>query len=240
MNDEKRNASIEYILDCGLAERRSTPALMREMFANLGLRYMFWDTAYSLIFAALTLAIVTGVCVAAPPYYRCSAAFAAAPMMFLLITGFAETSERMSGLFELKQTCRYTVRQVAALRTICYSVAGIAFIAITGVAIAGFTYEFFALFTLSLTALSVCAALSLSVMRFVSWRWANVVCPAVWGFASVALPVALGGRWERFLSGVPMVAMLAVVAICAGLFAYQASKMLSEGKGAEVKGYAHA
>jgi hypothetical protein len=230
MNDERKNASIEYILDRGLVQPKRAAAVVREMLSKLGLRFIFWDTAYSITFAALTLAVMLVVFSAVPEDYRRSAAVTAAPMLFLLIMAFAETSERASGLFELKQTCRYTVHQIAALRVICYCLASVVFTAITAAVAMASAREFLSLFTLSLAALSVCAALNLTAMRKTAWKWTTAVFSAVWIFASTALPFAYKARWELLLSGVPVALSLAIAAAGAGLFVYQATKMLSEVK----------
>jgi len=126
MNENEKNASIEYILAQGLRKPQTTRSRIIEMIRGIGFRYIFWDTGYSLLFAAVTIAVVAALLTAWPDDYRYTASVAVAPLMFLLIMASAETSERACGLYELKQTCRYTVRQITALRVVCYSAAGVA------------------------------------------------------------------------------------------------------------------
>jgi hypothetical protein len=235
LDNNKKNASIEHILDHGLVKPKGAAETICEMLSNLGVRFVFWDTAYSIIFAALTLAVILVIFAAVPQDYRYSATVTAAPMLFLLITAFAETSERASGLFELKQTCRFTVCQVAALRVICYSLASVVFTAIIAALSMDSAHEFMSMFTMSLAALFTCAALNLKICRRVAWRWVNAVFAAVWVFASFAAPFALKGNWEAALSGVPVIVSLVIAVVGAGLFAFQIAKVLSE-----VKIYAHA
>jgi hypothetical protein len=235
MNEQEKNRSIEYILDHGLVTPLTARERIAEMTRTLGLRFIFWDTGYSILFAAVTLAAILALFCIVPSDYRCSAAVAAAPLLFLLITLFAETSERACGLYELKQTCRYTVRQITALRVMCYSAAGAAFSAVIAAISAESSFEFLSLLPLCLSALFVCAAVALSVLRFVRGQWANAIFSALWVFANIALPFALGKQWETALRGAPIALSVALAAVGAVILAYQISKMLSE-----VKTYAHA
>jgi len=228
MNEKEKNASIEYILTQGLVKPKTARSRIVEMAHTLGFRYIFWDTGYSVFFAAVSFAIVFAMFVISPSAYRYSAAVAVAPLSFLLILTFAETSERSCGLYELKQTCRYTIRQIAALRVLCYSFAGAIFTAVIAAMGANDTYEFVSLFTLCLSALFICAALSQVMMRFLKNKWANAFFSAAWIFINIAFPFSLGDKWEKVLGTIPIAISVIVAVIGAAVFAYHVSKMLSE------------
>jgi hypothetical protein len=239
MNETDKARSIEYIITRGLAKPQSLPARAVEMVRALGWRHIFWDTPYSLCFAALTLAAVCLLFATAPEAARFSTAVAISPLLFLLITAFAETSEMFCGLYELKQTCRYTIRQITAIRVICYSAAGAAFTAVVAVVQARDAHEFLSLFSLCLSALFVCAALELACMRlslgffgnaraFGLNRWASAAFSAAWVFANIALSASFAKGWEAALRSAP-VAITTIVAFAgAAALAFQISKMLSE------------
>ncbi|MDR0249369.1 MAG: hypothetical protein LBI44_06930 [Oscillospiraceae bacterium] len=165
-----------------------------EMFRSLGFRYIFWDTGYSLFFAAVTIAVVFALFAIAPNVYHYSASVAVAPLMFLLIAVFAETSERFCGLYKLRQTCRYTIRHVTALRVICYSIVGAAFTAVVAVINARDAYVFLLLFTLWLSALFVCGAFSLTVLRFLQNSWLNAVLSAARVFVNASPTFSLNSK----------------------------------------------
>jgi len=228
MNDKEKNASIDYILSQGLVKPQSAWALITEMVRRVGLRYIFWDTGYSLFFAAVTIAVVLVIFAFSPNEYRYSASVAVAPLLFLLTMMFVEITERASGLYELKQTCRYTIRQITALRMVCYSTAGAVFTAIIAKLGAKSAYEFLSLFPLCLSALFMCAALSLSLMRFFRGKWVSAAYSAVWVFMSIVLPFTFNEKWETALSGIPIALSAAVAAVGAALLVYQISRMLSE------------
>jgi hypothetical protein len=227
MNEQEKNASIEYILSKGLVTPQTAWERLTEMTRTIGFRYIFWDTGYSLFFAAVTLAIVLALFIIVHDDYRYSASVTVAPLMFLLITVFTETSERASGLYELKQTCRYTICQITALRVACYSVLGAAFTTVIAVISAKDAYEFLVLFPLCLSALFVCAALSLTIMRFIRSKWAHAVFSAAWVFVCIALAFSLK-RWDTLLSGTPVILSVVIAVFGAAILAYQISRMLSE------------
>lgn len=230
MNEKTKNASIESILSQGLVKPQTARDRIEEMARSIGLRFIFWDTGYSLFFAALTLAGVLVLFSLAPDAYRRSAAIAVAPLLFLFAILFAETSERISGLYELKQTCRYTIRQITALRVTCYSVLGSAFTAVVAAVSADNGYEFLSLFPLCLSALFVCAVLALSVMQILHFKWVHAAFSAAWVFVNIALPFSLGDKWEAILREMPIAYSTVLAVLGAAALSYQISKMLREVK----------
>jgi len=230
MNKKIKNASIEYILSQGLVKPQTARERIAEMIHTIGFRFIFWDTGYSLFFTAVTLAIVLVLFSFAPDDYRYSAAIAVAPMFFLVITMFAETSERVYGIYELKQTCRYTIQQITALRMICYSVVGFVFTAIIAIISTESGYEFLLLFPLCLSALFLCVTLSIYFVRFLHGKWINTMFSAMWVLVNILISFSLGERWEELLQEIP-IAFSVVLAVIGGVaLAYQISKMLLEVK----------
>jgi hypothetical protein len=225
---EKREASIAVILDRGLVKPKTATELIREIWGNLGLRFIFWDTSYSIIFGALTLMPLLLLAILVPENMRYTTAFAVAPMLFLIIIAFAETAEKVSGLYELKQICRYTVWQLAALRVIFYSLAGILYSIIVTLISAGNAFELISLLLLCLSSLFACAALSLFALRHFRWKWGALIFAAIWAFANLTLPYTIGTAWEAFLAEIPIAITAAVAAIGAAALAIQVRKMLME------------
>lgn len=230
MDKKTKNASIEYILSQGLVKPQTARERIAEMLRTIGFRFIFWDAGYSLFFTAVTLAVVLVLFSFVPDDYRYSASIAVAPLFFLLITMFAETSERACGLYELKQTCRYTIQQVTALRVICYSVVDFLFTVVIAIISTDSGYEFFSLFPLCLSALFLCAILSISFTRFLHSKWVNAVFSVAWVFVNTVIPFLLGAKWETILRDMPIVFSVVLAILGGAVLAYQVSKMLLEVK----------
>ena len=230
MNDKEKNASIEYILARGLVRPPTLWERITKMHRVLGLKFIFWDLSYSMIFVSVTLLGMTFMFRHTPMDYPFSVALGFSPLLFLLIILFAEINERACELYELKQTCCYTSRQITALRCIYYSLAGIAFTVIVATFAAENTAQFFRVLPICLGGLFLCAATSLSVIRLTHNRWTIAVFSVAWVCINLSLPFALRENWELFLSGLPLAFTVTFMVAGAAVFMYQTNKMLMEGK----------
>jgi hypothetical protein len=228
MTNKEKNKSVDHILTQGLVKPLTFWQRISEMFRVLGLRFVFWDLNYSLIFIAVTLFGFILFFRHAPVDYQYSVAVGISPMLFLVVTLFAETSVRACGLFELKQTCRYTSRQITALRCIFYSVAGAAFAVTVAAIYTEGVMQFFRLLTLCLGGMFLCAAIELSIIRLTRQKWFIVIFPCLWVLANIALPFIFREKWELFLSGLPIVFTIVLAVSSAAVFIYQTKKMLTE------------
>ena len=230
MTDREKSASIDYIISQGLVRPQSFFARVSALFSSLGLRYIFWDTAYSLVFAAVTMAGVISLPALVSQEFRHTAAVGCAPLLFLLIMLFAETAERADGLYELKQTCRYTIAQVTALRVMCYSILGVLSSALITILAMQSGAEFFSLFMLCLAAMFLCAALELLIMCRTRGKWTLAVFSAAWVFLNLAIPFTLGRSWEMILSTVPIAASAVIAVLCAAGLVFQIQRILMGGR----------
>ena len=230
MTENDKNRSIDFILSQGLEPAPTARIRTLALLKGLGLRFIFWDTAYSIIFTAVTLMGALAVLAWSPEVYSHSVAAAISPLLFLMITLFAETAERAGGLYELKQTCYHTATQITALRAMCYSVLGLVFSVLVAAISATGTELFWSLLPLCLCVFFLCACLHVSALRWLRQKWAPAIVSAVWAFVNLALPMALAPKWEAFLRSVPIVAVCIVSALCAAILVWQIRYMLMEEK----------
>jgi len=230
MTDNDKSASIEYILSQGFVKPMTFWERFSKMYRILGWKFIFWDFSYSLIFIAITLLGAAYLFSYAPIHsHQYSVAVGFSPILFMLIMLFSQINEQSCRLYELKQTCRFTSRQITALRCIFYSVAGAAF----AVTITAFSTEsaaqFFRLLPLCLGGVFLCATIELSVVRLSHSKWAIVAFSIIWTFANLALPFIFDENWELFLSGLPPAFTIAFAISGVAVLVYQISKMLKVG-----------
>ena len=195
ISEKNKDASIEKILSQGLVPPPSAGKQIKKMLQTLDMRFIFWDLGYSLFFTGITLALVLILLLFVPSEFRYSATVFSAPLLFLLILLFSETSERVSGLYEIKQVCFFHIHQITALRVIFYSIIGAVFsvfISATGVKNG---HEFFLLLPICLFALFLCAYGGLVVMRRFP---ANRLLSAIGTLDSLVLcPLSCSRKWEK-------------------------------------------
>lgn len=229
MIEHKKNASIDYILSQGFVERQTFWGRFLTMHHALGLRFIFWDLGYSLIFASVTLLGVVFLYRHAPVYdFPYATATLFSPMLFVLIMAFSQVNERSCNLHELKQTCLYTSRQVSALRCMYYSVAGIGFAVFIAVFSTDTVAQFLSVLPLCLGGIFLCATIQLSLMRFTHNNWFVASASVLWVVVNISLPLIFGHRWEALLASIPLFATGAFAVGGAGLFMYQLNQMLME------------
>lgn len=228
MTDKDVNASIEYILAQGLVKPPKFRERISKMFRIIGWKFIFWDLSYSLIFTSVTLLGITYLANYAPSNFQYSVAFGISPTLFLFIMLFAEMNERTCKLYELKLTCHYTSWQIAALRIMCYSLAGAVFSIIVATFCTTNITQFFRMLPLCFGGLLLCAATELSVVRLTRNKWAIAIFTIVWLLINLALPFTFRNDWELFLSEIPLIFIIAFVIVCAAVFMYQTNKMLTE------------
>ncbi|MDR0920609.1 MAG: hypothetical protein LBM93_15385 [Oscillospiraceae bacterium] len=220
MNKDK---SIEYILDKGLIKPKSTIEKIREIYSNIGIRSIFWDTSYSIIFSVLTVALLTVVYFFLPHRIHYSSAFAFAPVLFMLITVFTYLSEYSNGIFELKKTFKYNSKQINALRMLFYSAFGMVFTAVTVAMNTSDFYDFASLFPLCLSALFITAIIMFNFIRF---RYLNIIFISAWGFGNTFIIFVGNRHWENFLREMPVLYSSVVSSVTFILILLQVKKML--------------
>jgi len=229
MTNNEKNTSIEYILTQGFVTPPTFWERVTKMHRVLGWRFIFWDLSYSIIFVfVIQSALMFLFRNVSLEYMQYSVAVGFAPMLFILITLLAEISERACGLYELKQTCRYTSRQITALRCIYYSLAGVGFAVFVSAFASDSTAHFVRILPLCLGVLFLSATLELSIMRQWQGKWCIAVFSGIWLVVNCMLPIALGARWEVFLSSLPLVITIIFMAAGGLVFMYQINKMLME------------
>ena len=120
-SDEEKERAVEYILYKGLKKPKSLWQELYDMYRALGLRYVFYDAASSMGIAVFVMIGFYMISLMSSEQYTNASMFAAAPVFFIFVLILTETAERMSVLYELKMTCKYTIRQIAAFRILCFS-----------------------------------------------------------------------------------------------------------------------
>lgn len=226
--NEKDNA-IEDILLKGLSKPKSLWRYLCDIYRALGFRYIFLDMGYAMI---MTVAATIGFLILyplTPKQHIHATLFAVAPVFFIFIVLFTETIEKVSGLYELKMTCKYTVHQITTFRVLCFSLIGAMFCTLTSIYFnrSSIVYDFFRLLSLSLCALFLCAFLTTFVIRRFNWKWNHLSVLVFW-IAIALLPAwIIDEQWELFLSQIPVTLSVLGAVIACILFLLETRKLMN-------------
>ena len=224
-SDEEKERAVEYILSKGLKKPKSLWQELYDMYRALGLRYVFYDAASSMGIAVFVMIGFYMISLMSSEQYTNASMFAAAPVFFIFVLILTETAERMSVVYELKMTCKYTIRQIAAFRILCFSLMGTVFCTLASLFV-GYTDigDFLRPFSLSLCALFLCSFLSLYIIE--AFRKIPFTPVLLW-FAMNLLPLLFfGEHWENFLSRVPIALTFCVAFVAFVLFITEIKKLM--------------
>ncbi len=235
---KERDKAIEDILLKGLSKPNSLWKYLCDMYRALGLRYIFCDMVNAMI---LTVISTTGFVLLYPVtqvQHVYATVFTITPVFFMFLVVFTETMEKVSGLYELKMTCKYTVQQITAFRVLFFSLIGTVFSTLISLYFSRLlmVYDLIRIFSLSLCVLFLCTFLTMFILRHINWKW-NHCCVMLFWIISGLLPVRiLGEQWELFLAELP-IAITIFVAIMACIFFLMETKKLMETRTREVADY---
>lgn len=225
---EEKAASVSYILEKGVPRPRGLASL-GDMSAALGIRGLFFGVEDSLLLALLCAAAMLALSAAyaqARPERLCLILFSVSPAAYALLQLLTGWKERLSGTYEQKMACRYTIREVNALRMLCFSGVSVILSVLLGV---GFSrlrvcvLPLWRLLGLSFAALFLYASLSMAALLLGRGPGRRLIAPGAW-LAVTGLLAALGAEAERFLLNLPPAVSLVAAAGAAALYLSLLSK----------------
>lgn len=227
-NSEKEDA-IENILSRGLSKPDNLWDFCCKMYRVLGLKFILFDISQAIIMAvAVTIEFILLYSLSSQQYIY-STLFAVSPLFFIAVIFFTKFIERNDSLYELKMTFRHTIQQIIIFRILCYSLISMVTCIFMSISIPA-KYNFLRAASISLSALFICAIITIYIMRRFKGPWIHFTSLIVW-VAIVFLPVFIfGERWELILSQIPIGITIAVGAIGFILYLIELKKLINMNK----------
>lgn len=209
-NEIEKNETIKKIILIGLKPKKNLFQYMKELFYSIGYRCIFWDTLDCFIFSILGTMALYGLVKLVMIKQPLSMIFAIAPVFYILLTLITEMKEKLSGLFELKMTCKFTIRHITAIRLICFSLLGIVMCTLmsTGVYLSSIALVFWNILIIALLSLLVTSLAIVVIMIYFSGPKALYISFAVWVMIYILPSVIFRNQWEIILSKIPTIVML--------------------------------
>ena len=221
-----RDLAIEAILSEGLTQPVSTWKFLLNMRRHLGFRVLFWDTGVAVLAAcAVTLCYVLFITqqlsllrTVIDGWNVYALIFLFSPALFIGLTLCTEALERISGLYDIKMTCKYSIRQITAFRLLCFSLLGTVFTVAVSTVIST-VWEFgdlVRMISISLGSLFLCSLLVIHLMRRLRGGW--FIGAFAWMVLGLLPLLFFGQAWERLLANFPPAFTTAVAIISFVLF----------------------
>lgn len=221
-SEEEKNKSMSFILDKGLSQKKNNHIKIPELMGKIGIRNLFWGT-WDCIFLALiggiTLATVFILPFVMYKQILPIGLFLFSPAIYGLLHFLTIWKEKQVGLYEIKMTCRYSLKELTAVRMAFFGGASVLsdvlFVLILKRQPDVFL-SFFQMIGVSLSALflyGTATLLSLSYARY-SKQW---IVPVVWCSVCIS-PVLFHVDVMEVLMQIPSAVALAVAFLTALLF----------------------
>lgn len=223
---DEKNRSISYILQ-NVPERPATfSQSLMELFRTFGWRGLFFGVGDAAFVAVMGIAILFGVCIASAHSYVLTerlygSLFFVSPFTYLLLYSLTMWKEKLSGVWDLKMTCRVTLRHLTAARMLCFGGAG----TLTSVMLSGAVcyvsrdaLSFFRLLGVSLCSLFLFAAMLLFLLLRLRGRYAQIICTTIWVMLGGAVHAHAGSGISLALGELPVAVLLTAAAAFFALF----------------------
>lgn len=208
ISEEEKNKSIDFIISQGMPRPQTLRSCIPKLFKSVDMQTLFFGVGDCLFLAFLAFALFI-----VPFAYSasggegslCPAVFVFSPALYGLLHFLTQWKERMSGTYELKMTCRYTLRQLTALRMLLFGgISIIICVPVTSLfyALSGESVSFPRLMGVSFSALFIFAAVLLAAFISAKKRYILGVY-AIWTTVSVIM-LNSGEKFGSLLLKVPV------------------------------------
>lgn len=226
-DQREKEVAIQRIITEGLVPPQSLRQHVGELYCSLGFRYIFRDTVDGLIMAVAAVIGFMLVWTLSSGQHLYGMVIIVSPLLFLLQAVVIEAKERLSGMYELKMVCKFTLRQITAFRMIGFS--GLGIVCCIGISVFASFYwripDFGRILVLSLCSLFLYSLFTLWGIQRMRGR-AAYCTPAVMWIIACLLPVVLqDGQWDRLLADVPVAAALCLLLVSGWLYLREIKKL---------------
>lgn len=225
--EDEKDAAVRRIVAAGI-KHSGLLSQLTEIYRALGLRCIFWDTA-----DCFAIAIISFVCAVASlsVCYTDNAIavlFAVSPVFYVVLTIAVQWKEHMTGLYELKMTCKYTIQKVTAFRMSCFLAAGLPTCGVLAAVFEATMYngDFIRLLLISVCSMFLCAVIMMLAIIVVKRPELYLSVPVVWGILCLTPAIIFGKAWNDFLLNLSYTAVIIAILICAVIYTVQIKKLI--------------
>ena len=225
--ETEKELAIRAIIARGLVTPGGRLRKLAGLWRACAFRTLFFGAGDCLALGLLLAACLWGLLAQADPRLLACLAFAVSPFAYTASHLLTVWKEHMTQLYEMKMTCRYTIRQVGALRMVYFSGLNLLLNTASLSVLSRFCFPGAALWRLlglSFTAVFLYGILLLLCQLFLRPGLRAAAPPLLWGAACTLLLGRYGVRAERFLLSLPglVVAAAALVSLLIYLAALSA------------------
>lgn len=210
---------IDYIVEEGIKSKKSFYMYMKEMYNQLGFRYIFKDITeiIFIIFLALISCsyIIFNFNIEENDYY-CKIYLLiviASPILYLIISLWSFISSKERKTYELEMSCKYNLYQVSVFRMLVFSIISILFnvIFIYLIARINSNIDFLRGVMIGITSLFIFAVISLYMLFAIRSRYISIL---LWLSVNIIPSLIKPNIYTSILTTTPIYVYFVVTSIC--------------------------
>ena len=227
MPDEKTiKEEINSIVSKGLEPKESFYSYLKNMYKQIGIRYLFRDGleilfTILLVFSILSFAIIDG------NIYDVQSVdgiyvylFIASPILYLIMSVLHFVDVIQNKTYQIEMTCKYNIYQISAFRMFCFSIICILFnfIFVYMIAYKYTEINFLKAFTISIASLFIFSVVFLFIMMKFKYKFTKYFIVIGWIVINLALCIFSIKFYSDLLNNISIYTWCAV--IIGSLFIY--------------------
>ncbi len=236
MPDEKTIVKeIDIILSKGLEPKVSFYSYLKNMYRQIGIKYLFRDGLEIIFIILLAFSIFTFVIIEGNIYdiqkaegiYACL--FIVSPILYLIMSVLHFVDAKQNKTYEIEMTCKYNIYQISAFRMLSFSIICILFNFIF-VYIIAYKYteiNFIKAFIISITSLFMFSVVFLfTMMKFKSKVIKHTIVIA-WIIGNLALYISNINFYVNLLNNISLYMWCAVTIVSLFIYLINLKKLIS-------------
>lgn len=229
---EEKKHSMQIILEQGMPSGKRSPMWILDLIGKIGIRNLFWGTQDCIFLALIgTAGLAILFLLPAASYMEISllGLFLVSPAFYGLLHLLTIWKEQQAGLYEIKMTCQYTLRELTALRMVFFGGASVLIDVLFVLLLCRQSQVILSLLKMmgiSLSALFLYGMATLMLLSLGKKKESQLFVPVAWCFLCI-LPVILKIDIWKYLSMIPNIVVLLCVVFTAFLYIFQLGRYLS-------------
>lgn len=233
-DDAEINRQIDQIVTVGLPPKKTFIQQLKEMYRQLGFKWLVNGMAEVLFMLLLILAGLVFTAFTAEDFFKTEQGslqafvFIASPILYLAACTMSFVNVKQAGLYQIEMTCKYNFFQLAAFRMLIFSLLtlGVNLVFIYLLSVIYSNVGFLSAFLLSATSLFFFSFMALFTIINLRLRLTKIVAAGGWGIANLGFILFSKPLYLHVLDQLPLYVYLLVAAAAGTLYINRLKKLL--------------
>ena len=244
--DDIVEQEIKAIVAKGLMKKESFSALLKNMYKQIGIRFILRD--YKEIVAAICLMAIVMYMITMNGQETIddytslySIIMVISPLLYFVLSLFSFITSKLNGTFEVEMSCKYNIYQIAAFRMLAFSVFCFLLntIWVLTLALKFSSVYFVQAFMISTTSLLLFSLLFLYVLSVLKAFAVKAAALLGWVAINIALHILDSSIYHQMLVSVPWYLYGIIICLSAYLYVKKLKEFMLQNKRRGVNEYAN-